>query len=146
MCSYNGRSHPFMRGLKELYLALFVLSYRLSRWRDERKVGSAIVGISLVQFIFAISLGSWIAIATGYRSDLLLWLYMAVFAAIFGANSLYFRGNNRGIAFEKRFDQFSAGKRLALGFVAIGMLAGTVVFFYFSSAAFDRAFHIVRMR
>ncbi len=136
--------HPIMRSLKELYLSIFVLFYRLSGWDGRMKASTASICVSVVEGVLALTIWSWMQIAIHQYIELNHWLVMIFFFLIAGPGDYFLVVRGHGIAFEKQFYSFSKRKRIALYVSAIGIVVMTGIAFYLSVADYHLTFNLPR--
>jgi hypothetical protein len=131
-----------MRGIADIYLSIFVLFFRVSRWRTSSKASSAVVGVAVVDYVLALSLVIWAAIMTGHPLKLSPWVVGIIFLIFCSANYRFLVIRSHGVAFEKQFCGFQKSKQTTLLSVAAGILLATVAIFSFSIQAYHRTFGI----
>lgn len=136
--------HSLMRPLKEIYLSLFVLFFRISRWKGRMKVSTASIGVSAVAAFLAFSVYMWISVMSQHQIVTNRWIVGGVGAAIFVVNDYFLSIRGHGIAFEKQFRHFGKSKRIVLYLAAIGIVAATGIAFYLSVADYHQAFNLPR--
>src|SRR6185437_8506095 len=111
--------------LKDLYLSLYLLSFRAAQSRGRRKIYSAVAGISLVDCFFVLSLLVQIGIATGHPLDGNRWMSAICLIVPISIANFYFLGS-RGV-----------------GAASASIVVAVVVFFLISAREYQQAFHIV---
>lgn len=145
----NARSHAnvgysLIRPLKELYLSIFVLFYGISGWKGRMKAGAASLFVSGVVFFVVLALWAILqTIANQYVAPS-RWIVGGAGAAIAMTNDYFLVIRGYGIAFDKRFHNFSKNRRIALYLVAIGMVAATGIAFYLAMSSYHENFHFHR--
>jgi hypothetical protein len=122
--------------LKELYLTLFVLFFRISRWKGRVKAGTAASGVAIVMWVIFLSV--WACVQTVTHNDNIPSRWIVGGAAFLSAiaNDYYLVTLGRGVAFEKHFRDFHALKRTVLYLAAISIIVVAGTAFYFSTAAY----------
>jgi len=136
--------------IRELYLALFVLFFRLDvrRWPSYANANAngynGALGISLVETFAALSVLFWFEIVSGYRFGLdsrLGLVALGIFAVYF--TNLYFLIDRaRGVALEREFACLSRRKRVALLAAAAAIFVASAAVFYLSLGLYQTAFGI----
>jgi hypothetical protein len=138
--SRQGPGGTITRLGKELYLSVFVLLFRISRWKGEFRAYSAALGVAVVEGILVLTFWAWIQTATKHYIEVNKWaLIIAIFVIVSPTNYfLVLRGH--GLAFERRFDDFSERKQAALYIAAVCIVVGVGIAFYLSVDSYHRAF------
>ena len=136
-----------VRQSKELYLALFVVLFRISRWRATAKVSSAIVGLSVVDSTIALIFFSWVEIVAGRRLGLLnFWFIGIALFPIYFINHYVLIVRGHGMAFERKFNDFAKNRRVALRLIASGLFVITYAALFFTIAVYQQTFHIAQIK
>jgi len=140
MDSYSNSS----RALKEVYLSLFVLFFRIgaNQWPPSWNVNpeKATAAMTMVQVILAGTLNFWVDIIVGHRVEVSEILSVPLVIAVYLVNRYFLVTKGYGTRFERQFDSIPRHKRLALGFGSIGILVAIVGIFYLLGTAHERAF------
>lgn len=130
--------------LKDLYLSLYLLSFRAAQSRGRGKIYSAVAGISLVDCFFVLSLLVQIGIATGHPLDGNRWMSAICLIVPISIANFYFLGSRGvGAAFESKFKCFGKAKQRGLLVASASIVVAVVVFFLISAREYQQAFHIV---
>jgi hypothetical protein len=132
-----------MRGVRELYLSLFVLFFRIGagQWPAFMNADAfnGVTGLTVIESFFALSVSGWIESVAGRHLDLNRWEIVIAVLAIFCANYYFLIFKGVGVAFEKEFNHFPKSKRVALRLAAIGIVLAIGVFFFLSGIVFRRS-------
>jgi hypothetical protein len=136
--------HSIMRSLKELYLSIFVLFFRISRWRGSMKARTAAAGLTIVEGLLAVSLSTWVAAATHQLVEVNRWIIGGAFVVLYLLNDQFLVDQGRGVAFEKQFSSFPAAKRTVLYLAAIGIVLATGIALYLSVVDYHQTFTLPR--
>jgi len=137
-----GGGHSIMRSLKEMYLSIFVLFFRISRWRGSMKARTAAGGLTIVEGLLAISLSAWVAAATHQLVEVNRWIIGAAFVVLYLLNDHFLVDQGRGIAFVEQFRSFPAGKRTVLYLAAAGVVLMTGIALYLSVTGYHGVLHL----
>lgn len=134
-----------MRQLKEVYLSIFVLFYRISRWKGRMKASSASFSVSVVEIFLALTMWLWIQLVADRYIELNRWVAaIAVSILIVGSSDYFLYKRGHGIAFERQFLHFSRSKQIALYAAAISIVVVTGVAFFLTVSAYHQAFNLPR--
>lgn len=137
-------NRSIMRPLKALYLSLFVLFFRISRWKGRIKSSTASMCVATVDGIVAVTLWAWIQTATHQYVELNRWIFGGAFAALFVVNHFFLVVRGYGVEFEKEFRSFSKGKRIALYLAAVSVVMVAGITFFIIIEDYHQAFHLPR--
>jgi hypothetical protein len=137
-----GRS--VMRPLKEIYLSVFVLFFRISRWRGSMKARTAALGLTVVEGFLAMSFGTWIASAVHQNIEVNRWIIGIAFVVLYSLNDYFLVDQGRGVAFEKQFRNFPSAKRTVLYLAAISIVLATGIVLYLSVVDYHQTFNLPR--
>jgi hypothetical protein len=142
--SEEGVVSPLVHRFKDLYLSIFVLFFRVfaDSWSPRTNAMKGVNGITLVEFVIAVSVSDLVQVQTGRHLALNRWVigFAFVMVALVNRHFLVVRGS--GVAFEREFNSFGKSKRIALRSVSVGLVLATAVIFFFSAAAYHRAIGI----
>ena len=133
---------PFARVSRELWLSIFVLFYRISRWKGSMKANSAVAAPAILETLLALSALSWIEIALHQRIDVGKWLIGVFAVVIYWANSHVLVERGSGLKFEREFSGFARVKQLALFFGAVLVTVTIGFFLYFTVTVYRQTFGI----
>ena len=130
--------------LQDFYLTLFVLFHQLGPRDTSGKHDpfKGVIGVSLIQWFFGLTLFMWVQIGFEYRVPLEVWIAPAIGIPLCILNGYFLMTKGKGTAFEKRFNKFSKKKRITLRSMAIAASVATMIAFYFSITAYHAAFNI----
>lgn len=131
-----------MQPLKEIYLSLFLLFYRLSLWKGRMKARVASICVGILEFMLVFTIWLWIQIATHEYIQLDRWIVVASIFLIAGPGEYLLVVRGHGIAFEKQFHSFSKSKRIALYLAAIGVVLATGIAFYLTVIGYHQTFNL----
>ena len=127
------------RGVKEVYLSVFVLFFGISRWRGSMKARTAASGLTLVVGFLASSVGIWIEVATRQSFLVNRWAVAIAFLVLYLVNDHFLVDQGRGVAFDNKFRNFRTRKKTVLYIVAVGVVLLAGVSLYSSVTAYHRA-------
>jgi cytochrome c biogenesis factor len=131
-----------MRVLKELYLSIFVMFYRMSRWRGSMKARTAASGLTIVEGFFATGIGLWVAAPKHQFIRTSGWIVAFALVLLYLLNDYLLVDQGRGIAFEQEFRGFPLVKRTLLYVVAVGIALSSVAVIFVSIISYRDAFHV----
>src|ERR1041384_2836485 len=100
---------PF-RQLKDLYLSIWLLSYRITRWKGQMKAYSASMATITFEGLLAFDCAAWAEIWTRHRLIQRWEIWLAAVALALTHRKL----DKHGMAFEKKFNLFDDTKRTIL--------------------------------
>ena len=130
-----------MERLKELYLSIFLLFFRISRWEGRMKASSASLGVSVVLIVLALTLWALIQMVIEQNIELNRWMVVPFLILLIAVPSDYYLViRSHGIAFEKQFRNFSRSKQIGLYLAAITAIVVTGIAFYFTIANYHQTF------
>jgi hypothetical protein len=132
----------FARAFREVWLSIFVLFFRISRWKGSMKATSATAGPAMLEAVLAVSGLCWLEIVLHHRFYINKWLIGVLGAIIFWVNSHVLVGRGSGLKFEKEFSEFSSPKQAALFSGAALTTVAIGFFLYFTVTVYHRAFGI----
>jgi hypothetical protein len=136
-------NRSIMRMLSEVYLSIFVLFFRISRWGGRMKSYTASILASMVPLFIAFTFWMSIELAAGHELDLNGWVLVIPVAAIFAIYGPSWE--RRGIEFEKQFRGFSRNKQITLYLAAAGIVVVTLITFFMVGTEYRATFHPPRM-
>jgi hypothetical protein len=131
-----------MHLLKELYLSVFLLFFRITLWKGRMKASMAAICVSVVEGLLALTLWTWVQTITHLDFEPSRWIILFFFLLIAGPGDYFLVVRGHGEAFDKQFQHFGKSKRIALYVAATCVVALTGIAFYLSATAFHRAFNI----
>jgi hypothetical protein len=131
-----------MRPLTEIYLSIFVLFFRITRWEGRLKAAAASLFVSLVAFLAILTLWTFLQLVNHQYVVASRWVFGGCGVAVVIVNACFLE--IRGVTFERQFRHFSRKKQLALYLVAIALVAGTFAAFFFAVSFYHEAFHFPR--
>jgi hypothetical protein len=130
--------------VREAFLSIFVLFYQLlaGLWPAQMNADAhkGVVGISVVELLFGLSIFNWLQIETGHQASFNRTIAAVILVLGFLANYYVLVVRRMGVMFVKEFNQFRIGKRVALRLIAVGLTAACVFMFYLSVTEFRRKF------
>lgn len=141
-----GADSSSLRLAKEVYLSIFVLFYRLSRWTADMKAYSAVACLSIVELLLAASFGMLVQIISGYRHGWNRWVVGAFCLGLFLVNSHFLVNRGNGIAFEREFSRYPRGKRMALLLAAGGIAVASGVALFLSGERYHKMLGMIVSR
>src|ERR1041385_3294162 len=110
---------PLMLPLRELYLSIFVLFFRISRWRGDMKARAAAGLLSIIEGSLVASLVMWSEVGMGQHVPMKRWVGGIGFVILYLLNDHFLVDRGRGTAFEQQFRSFRATKQTILYVAAI---------------------------
>lgn len=131
-----------MSALKEIYLSIFVLFYRISRWDGRMKAGAASLFVSGVTLLLVLALWAGLQIASHQHISLNRWVVGGGSAAIAMLNDYFLVVQGCGATFDKQFRHFGKRKQVTLSVIAIGSVVMTVIAFFLLVANYHQAFNL----
>lgn len=120
----KGRSTS--RWFKEVYYSVFVLLFRLSRWKGPMRILTASMGVSVLIGMLGVTIWSVVKIATHQHARMSWWVAVVVLGPLFAANHYFLVARGGGTEFEKQFRTFARNKQVGLYFAAILIVIGSV--------------------
>jgi len=136
--------HLIVRAFIDVYLSLFVLFYRISRWKGRLKASSASLGMMIVEILLAGAIWMWIQMATGRYIELNPWAVIACAVLILAPSDYFLVVRGHGPAFERQFRQLARSKQIALYVVAMSVAVATLVAFFLTIPAYHQVFNLTR--
>ena len=136
---------------KELYLAGFAVLFRVPRWGNTRtKIGRAVTGVALIEWLILAGISSWIDIFIGTRfllgdsNSLTLskLIFLILFFALYFANYRILVTHGHGVEFEHEFKNLEKSKKILLMMSCVLLLVAGIAFFLYSRLAYRHFFHI----
>jgi hypothetical protein len=126
-----------LRLLRQLYLAGFVVSFRLSRSKNVNyRAGGAIGLITLVEWFILIGILSCVQISVGSKFVFAKPIVIIAFIALFFVNQYFLTVRRHGIKFEREFDSLEKPRRIALVVGCAVVAVAAIVFVIYSGIAF----------
>lgn len=125
---------------KDVYLSIFLIFFRLSRWKGEMRSSSASIAVSVILGMLISIVWGEAQIALHERINLNRWLVISGLALAFGLNAHVLR--KAGAKFEQRFRTFAASKQLGLQVAAVLIVVSIVSALFASISSYHRAFGI----
>lgn len=126
--------------LKQIWFAIFVTFFRITRWRGDMQAHAAIAGILIVEGFLLISISCWAQVLLGRQLTLARWVVWPAVALLYAVNYYQLVVKGSGLAFNREFSRLSQRRQIAL-YSAVGLLvAVTVTIFFMSLATYHRAF------
>ena len=127
-----------------IYQMLFAFFYKLGsgQWPAELNADAhkGVVGVSLLEAIFALSISNIIQANTGHRITVAhVWLW-AFFLGVVGLNYYLLVSLRLGIEFIPKLEHYPKPKRACLYGLASGLLLMTTILFLYSVKIFHHAF------
>jgi hypothetical protein len=122
---------------KEVYLAGYVLCFRLSRSRNVNyKAGGAIGFITLVEWLILIGIVLYVQISIRNKFVFPKPLVIFAFITLFFVNQYFLTVRRHGIKFERDFDSLEKRKRITLVLIFAAITVAATVFCICSGIAF----------
>jgi hypothetical protein len=142
-------NRSIIRTMSELYLSIFVLWFRITRWKGRMKYITASFGADMVAVFIGLTVWLWFQVMLGYEIDLNAWgghqidlNKLAVVAGslvILYASDFYLR--RHGPEFERHFGSFSRHKRIGLYLAAVSIIVVTGIAFAMVGTEYRAMFH-----
>ena len=124
------------RALKEFYLTMFVIFYKVGRWTPRINVGVSVAIITLIEWWFLIAITSWIDMLAGtkYLVEPPKWAAVLMLIALGVLNHYPLVGLGCGPRFAQEFAHFERSKRIFLLVSTIIVVLLIVAFFAYSGS------------
>ena len=133
-----------VRALKELYLSVFVIFYRVAAglWpatfnADAHK---GVAGLSAVEGLLGLSAFAWLQVLASRRFELNPLIIGAIFLLLYFVNNFFLVSRRAGVEFNTEFNRFSVVKRTLLCAGAIAVVITSLITFGISITAYQGAF------
>lgn len=130
------------RCLKASYLSVFVLFFRMSGWDGSMKARTAVMCLTVVDFILVLTIWAWLQTTFQFHIEVARWIIGGAALATYFVNDYLLVDRNVGVIFEKEFRHFHTRKQIALLLVAGGAVAAIGVAFYLSVAIYHQSLNI----
>lgn len=131
-----------LRTLEELHLSLFLIMFRITRWKGRMKINVASMYVGAVEGMLIISMWFWFQILVDriiYVSDIVL---VSIVCVWFIFSDHYLVRLGRGVAFDKSFGKYDKSRQMILltasAIISIASVASVIV----SNMTYDQVFHI----
>jgi peptidoglycan/LPS O-acetylase OafA/YrhL len=118
-----GAKRSIMRTLSEMYLSIFVLFFRITRWKGRMKFITASIGTSAVMLCIAVTFFDIDSNCDWFHMEMNYWVFLAVGLAAYFISNFYLE--RHGLEFEKHLHSFSRDKRIALYLAAAAIIMVT---------------------
>jgi hypothetical protein len=137
---HGGRSMFAWAG--EVYLSIFVLFFRLSRWKGRMKSGTASMAVSVFLGMLIATIWAEAQIAFHQHINLNRWLAAGALASVFALNDYVLVAREVGTEFAQRFQRFATGKQIRLYVVAILIVIGSTAALFASISDYRHTFGV----
>lgn len=136
-----------LRPLKDTYLSIFVLFFRLGRFQwgagaSDIAAYIGVLGVSSVVVFLAMSLAFAAQAELGSRFDVPQWMVLVIAAGIVASNYILLVLARYGIAFEQKLVGFTVRRRLTLLAVAGVIVVFALVVFIVTLDEYRRVFFV----
>jgi len=143
MASFKGFLRFVVRAISEVYLTIFVLSFRLgARESPAANARKGVIGISLIEGLPIVSALSWLQTQTGQALPPGSWQIWALALLPFLLNHYLLVINGCGTSFEKNFNMRQRRERVLLRSAALTVVVMTIAITYFTATALRKKYGI----
>jgi small-conductance mechanosensitive channel len=131
-----------IRFLKEIYLTLFTIFFRLRHTQSAAtKAGRAIGAIVVIEGLILMSISSCIEMFIGHKFLLPKAIVLIVLVALCFINQYILFTRGYGIKFDSEFDKMNKMKKFVLMMACLALMLIALIFFIVSTLAYSRFFH-----
>jgi Ni/Fe-hydrogenase subunit HybB-like protein len=123
----------------DVYLSIFVIFFRLSRWKGRMKSASATIGVSVMLGMLFVAVWAGAQIALHQHVILNQWLAFGILTVTFALNHYVLITREAGPEFELRFRKFTKKKQMGLQVAAVLIVVAIVTALFASMSAYNHA-------